>query len=112
MGYIGLNFYRWDALCDSAVRESKVYQTIEFLERGHGLQEAIEYDASTQYLYMLGEGSRTLNRMRCAPAASPTLSPAFGARCLDDYDGKASASSVSSGHPLKCCPICSVILVI
>jgi len=108
--YIGLNFYKWDALCDDSVRKSKVYQTIAFLERGHGLQEAVEYDASTQYLYLLGEGSRTLNRMRCAPAASPTLSPAFGALCLDDYNGDASGMSASSGHQPIPCPVLRVIL--
>merc|ERR1712048_1474419 len=73
--YIGLNFYRWDALCDNDVRKSKVYQKIEYLERGHGMQESIEYDSGSQFLYLLGEGSSTLNRMRRSPAASPTLSP-------------------------------------
>jgi len=110
--YIGLNFYKWDALCDNSVRESKVYQTIEFLERGHGLQEAIEYDASTQYLYLLGEGSSTLNRMQCVPAASPTRSPALGALCLDNYDGKATGLSASFGCQLNLCPICRLILVV
>merc|ERR1712190_32043 len=87
--YIGLNFYRWDSLCDASVRQSTVYQSIDYLKRNHGLQEAIAYDASTRSIYLAGEGVSTLYRMQCTPAASPTLSPVFGEACVDDYAGGA-----------------------
>ncbi|CAJ1454203.1 unnamed protein product [Effrenium voratum] len=91
--YIGLNFYKWDALCDDAVRKSTVYQSIDFLKRDRGLQEAVEYDASTGNMYLAGEGSSTLYRMQCAPAASQDLRPVFDAQCLDTYAGEASQVS-------------------
>jgi len=109
--YVGLNFYKWDALCSSTVRESKVYQLIDYLKSGHGLQEAIAYDSSTRYLYLAGEGKSTLYRMQCVPAASPTLSPAFGAQCLDNFGGEATKATASSSRQLNCCSVAAVMLV-
>jgi len=92
--YIGLNFYKWDSLCDDSVRKSKVYQSIDFLERNHGLQEAIEYNSG--FIYLAGEGEYTLYRMPCQPAGTPILSPVFTKQCLDDYGGDSQVGATSS----------------
>merc|ERR1712194_210748 len=110
--YTGLNFYKWDALCDSTVRESKVYQSMDYLKSNHGLQEAIEYDATTGYLYLAGEGKTILYRMQCAPAASPATAPVFTAKCMDNYGGGATktATTSGSGRCFTCCPVLVIVL--
>jgi len=83
--YIGLNFYRWDRICD----EDEDWHEIEYLqkEKDRGQHEAVAFHIEENTFFFLGERSWNLYTMFCPDAVTDAKSPP--PTCADRFNGKA-----------------------
>lgn len=104
--YAGLLFYQWDTLCEQTTRNSSTTQPLELLKQGHGIQEAVTFDQTTNTFYFVGEGNADLFYLKCENAnPSGELRMQTGGACTEKFGGAADASKQDMCDPTMLTPI-------